>query len=67
MTLLDEVTYAPLNALAQCGYGYSPTIDELNRIISDNFDETIDGDSTNIEDLAEFFDPFFHTHKLQNQ
>jgi hypothetical protein len=67
MTLLDEVTYAPLNALAQCGYGYSPSIGELNRIISDNFDETIDGDSTSIEDLAEFFDPFFHTHKLQNQ
>jgi len=63
---LNEVRYAPLNALAQCGYGFSPTPEELNTILSSNFDETIDGDIHSIEDLAEFFDPFFNTHKLQN-
>lgn len=63
---LDEVTFAPLNAMAQCGYGFSPTPEELNTILTNNFDETIDGDPSSIEDLAEFFDPFFNTHKLQN-
>jgi hypothetical protein len=64
---LDEVTFAPLNALAQCGYGFSPTLEWLVDILVRNFDVTIDGDLTSIEDLAEFFEPFFNTHKLQNQ
>lgn len=64
---LDEVCYAPLSAWAQCAYGFSPTHEKLNTILSSHFDETIDGDIHSIEDLAEFFEPFFNTHKLQNQ
>jgi hypothetical protein len=38
----------------------------LQNLVDLYFDETIDGDLTNPDDLQDFYDPFIHTYCLQH-
>jgi hypothetical protein len=57
--------FTSLNAVAQTAFGVTPTPEYLDTTFTQNFDETIDGDPNSIDDLAEFFEPFFNTTRLQ--
>lgn len=62
---ISQTFFTPLNAVAQASFGVTPTPEYLDTTFAQNFDETIDGDPNSIDDLAEFFEPFFNTTRLQ--
>ena len=64
MSVFSATFFTPLNAVAQAAFGVTPTAEYLDTIFTKYFDETIDGDPNSIDDLAEFFEPFFNTIRL---
>lgn len=62
---ISATFFTPLSAIAQAAFGVSPTAEYLDTTFAKNFDIDIDGDPNSIDDLTEFFEPFFNTICLQ--